>query len=183
MSNDLLLAGAQVQRWLSRQAEITAAIDALQSEAADIKRKLDAVQVLFGSVPSEGGSDQTFAYIQNGSMSETHPHSEESDKQNFSEVIIEAIKALGGVPKPAEIKQWIISHNGGEIAHRAKQQYFYTALSRSVSKERLIKEGDGYRLPTSSAEAETGVATPDPETHSDGKTYGGTEERPEAGGI
>ena len=55
---------------------------------------------------------------------------------------------------------------------------------RHAQNNRLIKVGDGYRLPSSSSQEETeGLAPSASETTENGKTYVGTEERPEAGGI
>ena len=96
-------------------------------------------------------------------MSETvveQPPSEPSG-QDAADLVVATIKSIGGQARPATIKERLAQAPTGSYASKLAQgPYFYTVLMRLTRAERLVKEDGLYRLPTSSAQAETGVGAP-----------------------
>ena len=80
---------------------------------------------------------------------------------SFQDYVVTAIEAMGGVPRPVEIRTWI-RENGPTPAIRmqADKPYFYCVLMRQAKNGRLVKVGEGYRLPARSAQAEAGGWSP-----------------------
>ena len=175
-----LLTLEQVMGWRDRVRQIADARRALDDEESDISRKLEAVKVLFGDILAEGSASGPS--IVNASISEPD---DQADAESFLGVVLKAVEALGGSPEPKVIRRWIASNGATPgIRERADKQYFYTCLMRHAGSGKLIKVGDGYALPTSSPQGDTeGLHPSASETEENGKTIGGTEERPEAGGI
>ena len=142
---------SQVRGWQSRAGEIAIQVRDLQAESVDISRKLDAVKVIMGSLPSD--DDISHAAIPLDVRDAMQAVSDGA----FQDVVIQAVGSIHGIPKAGEIKRWIIDHADSfpGAAEKANRPYFYTILMRHAQNGRLIKEGDGYRLPTSSPEGET----------------------------
>ena len=123
--------------------EIAIQVRALLAESADISRKLEAVKVIMGFFPSDDDI----------SHADTPPPVSESaliiSDEAFQDVVIRAVGSIQGAPKAGEIKRWIIDRAGSfpGMAEKANRPYFYTILMRHAQNGRLIKDGDGYRLP------------------------------------
>jgi hypothetical protein len=169
MADDPILTWAQVLTWQARQREIGGAIRTLQDEAEGISRKLDAVRVILGDLPSYPGavtdSDHPFPG-QNDRPSSEPAVDEVLDRlqsETFSEAVAIAVGRIGGAPRPNEIRTWLREHGATEAMRaQADKPYFYSVLMRHATSGRLIKEGEGYRLRTRSPEGDTGgVAPPD----------------------
>ena len=175
-----LLTLEQVMGWRDRVRQIGDVRRALDDEEADLSRKLEAVKVLFGDIPNEETPSEEPA-VDAGSPEPD----DQADAEPFQDVILKAVGVVGGAPEPKVIRRWIAAHGSTQsIRERADKQYFYTCLMRHAQNGRLVKVGDGYALPTSSPQGETeGLAPSASVTAENGKTYGGTEERPEAGGT
>ncbi len=160
LGNDApILTRTQVRAWQDRLDEISAYLMALHDEAAVLTRKLDAAKVLLEEIPvSHIGILKNLKSDADEDPNESLTRREDQ----LSNVVIRAVTALPGSAKPSEIKQWIFDHLAGpqDTIEKAKQPSFYTVLMRHAQKGRLIKEGDGYRLPTSSAQAEAGGVAP-----------------------
>ncbi len=175
-----LLTLEQVMGWRDRVRQIGDVRRALDDEEADLSRKLEAVKVLFGDIPTEEIPSEEPTI----DASSPEPD-DQTDAEPFGDVVLKAVGVIGGAPEPKVIRRWIASNGATPgIRERADKQYFYTCLMRHASSGKLIKVGDGYALPTSSPQGETEGLTPSAsESAENGKTIGGTEERPEAGGI
>jgi hypothetical protein len=152
-----VLTYSQVREWQRRIAEIPLHIAALQAESVEIGRKLEAAKVIMGGDLSndrvEVAEQASFAVFADPSEQRDDP---------FPDTVLKAVGTLSGAPKPAEIKQWIVEHGTESAAKAAAKPYFYTVLMRHARTGRLIKEGDGYRLPSSSPEGEAGGGDPRP---------------------
>jgi hypothetical protein len=144
-----ILTLAQVRQWEERSTEIETQMVRLRDEAADLARKLEAARVLMGGVQEEEAKasrpDETSS----------------SGGDGVPTSVLRAVTALEGSPRPAEIRGWIKANipTAYEKLQRSPT-YLYTALLRHAQQGRLVKEGDGYRLPASSARAETGAGDP-----------------------
>ena len=178
--NQPLLTLEQVMGWRDRVRQIGDVRRSLDDEESDLSRKLEAVKVLFGDIPTEETPSEEPAI----DASSAEPDNQ-TDAEPFGDVVLKAVGVIGGAPEPKVIRRWIAANGVTQsIRERADKQYFYTCLMRHAQTGRLVKVGDGYALPTSSPQGETeGLAPSASETAENGKTYGGTEERPEAGGI
>jgi hypothetical protein len=159
-----LLTLAQVRAWEARIQEIAAAVQALRDEEAQLSRKLEAVHVLVDDLSAVDVCHIEIAPQQPIQTATERPANEEEDTRKrgaFPDAVIMAISTIGGAPLPKTIRAWL-RENGATafIRGKADTQYFYTSLMRHAENGRLIKVGDGYRLPTSSAQAETGVGDP-----------------------
>lgn len=152
MSDDRpVLTYSQVREWQRRFAEIPLHIAALQTESLDIGRKLEAAKVIMGDIPND-----KVAISEKASFTEALTGSPQQSDDPFPEIVLKAVDAIKGAPKPAEIKRWVIKHGAASAAETAAKPYFYTVLMRHARTGRLIKEGDGYRLPSSSPQGEAG---------------------------
>ena len=144
-----LLTVSQVKQWQDRIAEIGTVMQDLQKELASLTTKVEAAKVFMVDMPE--------------SMSETvveQPPSEPSG-QDAAGLVVATIKSIGGQARPATIKERLAQAPTGSYASKLAQgPYFYTVLMRLTRAERLVKEDGLYRLPTSSAQAETGVGAP-----------------------
>lgn len=149
-----LLTLAQVREWQARHTEIGREMQTLQAEQGFLARKLEAAKILMGDIPalSEGTADGP-----------NEPHSSENVAgTSLADAALQAVEALGNLPRPEAIKAWI-SERYPDLAEKLKSSpnYFYTVLIRHVQKGRLVREGTGYRLAASSPQGETGaVAAP-----------------------
>jgi hypothetical protein len=159
-NDEPILTRTQVRAWQDRLDEISAYLMALHDEAAVLTRKLDAAKVLMEDMPPSH-----IGILKN--LDANADDEESSDSQTrredqLSNVVIRAVTAIPGSPKPSEIKNWILCHSNSpqETLEKAKQPYFYTVLMRHTQKGRLFKDGDGYRLPPSSPEGENRGVTP-----------------------
>ncbi len=150
-----VLTYSQLREWQRRIAEIAVQAAALQAESLMLGHKLDAAKVIIGG---DLPLDDEAELATQASVPEELDKDETGDP--FPEVVLKAVAALGGAPKPSDIKQWITKYGTGAAPHKATQAYFYTVLMRHARAGRLIKEGDRYRLPTSSPEGETGGWAP-----------------------
>jgi hypothetical protein len=149
-----LLTLAQVRAWQARRHEIGATIKALSDEDADLQRRLEAVQVLMGELPADEATPTEFA---EAGADMTEPPQHESGGELFPQTVLNAVTALGGAPLPIAIRQWIKNYGPTQKAkERADTQYFYTCLMRHAARGYLIKVGNGYSLPSSSTQVETG---------------------------
>jgi hypothetical protein len=149
LDNKLILTAAQVQQlrqWQARSAQIETAMSKLRDEAADIARKLEAAKVLMGGAAEE--EVQTSDGVA-------------QEEEGVPITVLRAVGTIGGAPKPAQIRDWIKANvpSAAEKLQRTPT-YLYTALLRHSQQGRLIKDGEGYRLPTSSARAGTGGVAP-----------------------
>jgi hypothetical protein len=156
MSDDPILTYAQVRAWQARRNEIDNHIQALQDEHIALSRKLEAVRVIMGDLPTLDGEQ--------GEPKTEHAPLDQEDSEGsepFPETVLLAVGALGGAPIPRMIRRWL-KENGSTAATRARADapYFYTTLMRHAAGGRLIKEGEGYRLPTSSPQGEAGADDP-----------------------
>jgi hypothetical protein len=135
-----ILTRSQVRAWLARKKEIAAEKRALDNEDAILNRKLEAVMVL--------NDDQPLDNLVDGEVVREPLPADDFSKESFPEAVIDAVKALGGTPRPGEIRAWLCE-NGATIAIRdqAAKPYFYAVLMRHAAKNRLVKVGDGYGLP------------------------------------
>jgi len=157
-TDETVLTLSQVRTWQMRQQEIGDTIQALQEEAADISRKLDAVRVIMGALP---GNDVARTLAVGEQSPQTAPES--GREEFFPESLIEAVRTLGGAPRPNEIRTWLCEHGAtNAIKTQAGKPYFYAVLMRHARAGRLIRVGKGYSLPKSSAQAETGADDPGP---------------------
>ncbi|MEO8715004.1 MAG: hypothetical protein ABI369_08320 [Acetobacteraceae bacterium] len=145
-----LLTYSQVREWQSRITEIAEQVGALQAESVTVARKLEAAKIIIGDLPG----DKTDIAPQ-VSMSFA-----ERASDPLPEVVLKAVDALGGAPKPGEIRRWITDHETAGAAQAATKPYFYTVLMRYARTGRLIKDGGGYRLPASSPQGEAGGVAP-----------------------
>ena len=153
-----ILTMAQVREWQARSAEIAVAMRAMNEEMAGLARKLEAAKILIGELPEMEIAVST--ELPPAERGETEP--DQTHAESLSDAALDAVAALGNVPRPDAIKKWIVE---SRPAHRERlassPNYFYTVLIRHVQKGRLIREGNGYRLPTSSPQGEAGaVAAP-----------------------
>lgn len=164
---DTLLTISQVRRWKLRRVEIEGEMRALAEELDDLIRKLDASQI-FLPARADSEPDET--------LDETSPPPErEAPEQqasatleaelppgeSLSEAVLDAVRQLGGTPKPMAIRNRLAKTNPALGAKLAKNpNYFYTVLARHVNRRRLLKHGSGYRLPKESPRGEAGAAPP-----------------------
>ena len=142
---------SDVRAWQNRAVEIAETMRSLHDEATQISRKLDAVRIIMGELPTDDAAP--------ADMESSRQDAEDSAAaESFPETVIHAVRAIGGAPEPRIIRRWI-SENAStpKARERADTQYFYTCLMRHAASGRLIKVGDGYGLPTSSPEGEPGV--------------------------
>jgi hypothetical protein len=166
MSLDVLLMGAgvmymnsdrplvttsEVKQWQDRIVEIDTAMHDMQQERISLARKVEAAMVFMEDIPA--------------STSETVIESSppEPDGHDAADLIVAAIKSVGGHGRPATIKKRLANQApiGSYASKLAASPYFYTVLMRLTRADRLIKEEGGqYRLPQCSAQAETGAGAP-----------------------
>jgi hypothetical protein len=146
-----ILTLTQVRQWERRLTEIEALTTKLSEEATDLTRKLEAARVLMGDV-TDGETKASPAGNGEGV----------SPDGGVPASVLRAVEALNGTaPKPADLKNWIkVNIPSAYEKLQRSPTYLYTALLRHVQMGRLVKEGDGYGLPTSSAQAETGGVAP-----------------------
>jgi hypothetical protein len=158
MSDQPILMLSQVRAWQARQREIETDIQALQAEAKDIERRLEAVRVLLGSLPDEDDPEtQDGVNTGRGGQTSEEIHSSAS----FMDSVLIAVAKLGGLSSPGEIRTWLREHGSTPaIRMQAEKPYFYAVIMRQARAGRLIKVGDRYRLPTSSPQGETGGVWP-----------------------
>lgn len=150
-----ILTLAQVKEWQDQAAELTEKISEMQAQVADITRKLEAAKIIIGSLPP---------HPQTGTKPGPAPAPE---AESLPEAVLTAIDALGNLPDPSAIREWILKEKPA-LRAKLKQSpnYFYTVLLRHVQKNRLIREGRGYRRSNASPQRETGaVAAPAVVTH------------------
>ena len=123
-------------------------------------RKLEASQIF---MPAAAPDEEVPAAL--GEASSTV---ESGSAENLSEAALDAVRALGGAPKPIAIRKRIAKDSPALAAKlAASPNYFYTVLGRHLQARRLIKHGKGYRLPKDSPHGETGaVAAPAPSQQS-----------------
>ena len=139
-----LLTPSQVRQWQDRIAEIDAAMTDMQQERARLARRVEAAMVFMEDMP-----ESPIEPI-------VEPPLPEPDGQDAGDLVVAAVKAIGGQARPATIKERLAQAAADSYAHKLAQgPYFYTVLMRLARAERLVKEGGQYRLPQSSAQAET----------------------------
>lgn len=144
-----ILTIAQVMNWQRRMLELTSQVHDLQEEIAGLGRKLDAAKVLMGGLPMVTEAPK-------GEPAEI----ETANEENIADAVLTAVDALGDLPSPAQIREWIWKEKPTLVPKMKRSpNYFYTVLLRHVQKKRLIKVGSGYRRV--SPHGETGaVAAP-----------------------
>jgi len=153
-----ILTLAQVQNWQIRMAEIANSIRAMQEEAADLTRKLDAAKVIMGELPEPHESEQmTMVEI----VPPTPARQASPDATSVTASVVAAVGALGHRAKPPAIRQWI-SDNRPLASEKLQTtpQYLYSVLKRLRAGKRLIKERGVYRVPASSPRGEAGAGDP-----------------------
>lgn len=168
MSDEPILMRSQVRAWQARREEIAEVVQALRDEDAALAHKLDAVRVILGDVPADdiAGDAVVPAATAEPVAGEA---GEPQQKRSFPDSVLAAVGALGGAPRPNEIRTWLCERGATDaIRYQAAKPYFYAVLMRHAAAGRLIKVGDGYSLPTSSAQAEAGGLAPpgDSQLHS-----------------
>jgi hypothetical protein len=130
---------SEARAWQRRIAEIRVERMALDAEKKWLTGKLDAAKVLIGEIPDADVEHVALA---------PQDFNEEEQGPLLGNAILDAVKELRGSPEPWQIKQWIMANRGIHITGKAAQPYFYTVLSRHARSGRLIKDGDGYCLPS-----------------------------------
>jgi hypothetical protein len=151
---------SDVRAWQTRAVEIAEAMQSLNEEATQISRKLDAVRVIMGVLPTDDVTPPDM---------ESSGQEAEDDivAEPFPDTVIRAVREIGGAPEPSVIRRWIREHGPTTKAReRADTQYIYTCLMRHAEGKRLIKVGNGYSLPTSSPKGEAGGVAPPALPHS-----------------
>ena len=146
---DTLLTISQVKQWQDRIAEIGTIMQDLQKELAILTPKVEAAKVFMADMPKSTGEAITDQPLP------------EPEGREAGDLIVATIKSIGGKVRPATIKERLAQTPPGSHAHKLAQgPYFYTVLMRLTRAARLVKEDGLYRLPQSSAQAETGVGAP-----------------------
>ena len=146
---------SEVRKRQLRLTEISASVQSLQQEAANLSRWLEAAKVIMGELP-DGDEEQPLS--RDGTALLTL---DTASEQSFSDLVLRAVRAMGGAPKPADIKQWVLTNvDVPSVKEAVGKQYFYTVLMRHARKGQLIKEGAGYRLPHGSPQGEAGGVAP-----------------------
>jgi hypothetical protein len=145
----VLLTGADVVKWREEEKVCEETIKATQLRLAVIRRRLDAASVFMDVQPDPA--------LESPQVVET-----DDDIDSLGDVVGAAISAIGGAPKPIAIRQWIVKNNPvWRDRLDAHPNYFYTVLARRVKRGKLVRRGQGYRLPSVSPQGETGaVAAP-----------------------
>lgn len=147
-----ILTISQVREWQKDMVRYADAIEKIQKASADTARKLDAAKIIMGELPDyQDDADESLRPPGNDEITAT---------QDATSMVLHAIAAMGGTPRPGEIRDHLVKHNGSSGAELAGKAYFYTLLMRLTRTGRLIKEGDGYRLPSSSPQGEAGGVAP-----------------------
>jgi hypothetical protein len=153
-----LLTLGHVRAWEARRQEIVDAMRTLQEEDAKLARKLEAAQVFMTDLAPDNVAEDV---VPVGQQSADDEDGDARERGVFPDEVLHAVSMIGGSPLPKTIRSWL-RQNGSTpfVRDRADKQYFYTTLMRHAENGRLIKVGEGYSLPTSSAQAETGGVAP-----------------------
>lgn len=149
----VLLTVEDVAKWREEERVCEEAIKASQLRLADIQRRLEAASVFMDDQPAQ---------MQPSPASDLRPADTDDHNDSLGDVVVSAISALGGAPKPSVIRRWIDNnHPAWRARLEVHPNYFYTVLIRRTKSGKLVKRGKGYRLPPVSPQGETGaVAAP-----------------------
>jgi hypothetical protein len=144
--NDILLTAGDLLKWREEDRQLDDEIRQLQQRRSDIKRKLDAAEILAAALaPSE--------------IEQSRPASNGHDAEELSDSPAVALCAnlskTGESLKAAQVRDRLIQLGFGERLEKTPG-YHYALLHRLSHNGKLIKRGSKYRAaPMVSPEGET----------------------------
>jgi phage I-like protein len=156
--NDVLLTSADLLRWREEDRELDEQMRQLMVRRADIKRKLEAAEVLAQAfeTPSPAGLVPTAAAAASPKIGNGVEKADEPDEGDTAPVaLIANMRATGASLKVQNIKAKLIELGFGEKL-KAQPNYHYSLAYRLTKSGKLLKRGSKYRAaPMVSLESET----------------------------
>jgi hypothetical protein len=140
--NGIVLTTKQIAAWRDEDASLECKINELIQRRNELKRKLDAVDILSVSTNEKEPTEETL----------TSESKEDGDSAAFD--LVENLRKTGDSLKVQQARQRLI-----ELGHEDKanqKNYIYGLLYRLVKSQKLAKRGKRYRAaPNSSSKEET----------------------------